>query len=70
MLDTKYVCKCTSVLGEQTSYETYKYIGNHEHFREECSHEKLFELLYDRPCTVGVTRPFKVELLSILCWRL
>lgn len=28
------------------------------------------ELLYDRPCIVGVTRPFKVELLSILCWRL
>ena len=62
MLDTKYLCKFTTGAIPPATSIAVKYIGNYEYFGQECSHDKLFELLYDRPCIVGITRPFKVTL--------
>ena len=73
MLDTKYLCEFTTGVIPQTTSIAVKYIGNYEYFGQECSPDKLFELLYNRPSIVGVTRPFKVGkvgLTSMLRWRL
>ena len=70
MLDTKSLYEFTTGAIPPTTSIAFKYIGDYEYFEQKCSPDKLFELLYDRPCIVGITRPFKVELISILCWRL
>ena len=61
MLNAKHIYKITFESRRMTIFKVSKYIGKPTFYKhEDCS--ILFELLYDRPYIVGITRPFKVTL--------